>query len=143
MFKITKILRCYVIVYLWILSGTTLILTDPRFNIDLDKSTSTYTLRIEDIQETDGANYQCQVIIALTDKEIAEVPLIVRRPPIISDNSTRSIVVEEGDSVELKCYASGYPPPEIYWRRQDNAVLPTKTSIFKGIFWKPILNVLF
>jgi len=115
-----------------ITSGTTLILTDPRFNIDLDKSTSTYTLRIEDIQETDGANYQCQVIIALTDKEIAEVPLIVRRPPIISDNSTRSIVVEEGDSVELKCYASGYPPPEIYWRRQDNAVLPTKTSIFKG-----------
>merc|ERR1712241_735674 len=112
--------------------GTTLILTDPRFNIDLDKSTSTYTLRIEDIQETDGANYQCQVIIALTDKEIAEVPLIVRRPPIISDNSTRSIVVEEGDSVELKCYASGYPPPEIYWRRQDNAVLPTNSSVYKG-----------
>ena len=66
--------------------GTTLILTDPRFNVDLDKSTSTYTLRIEDIQETDGATYQCQVIIALTDKEQADVPLIVRRPPIISGN---------------------------------------------------------
>ena len=59
-------------------------MTDPRFNVDLDKSTSTYTLRIEDIQETDGATYQCQVIIALTDKEQADVPLIVRRPPIIS-----------------------------------------------------------
>ena len=67
--------------------GTTLILTDPRFNVDLDKSTSTYTLRIEDIQETDGATYQCQVIIALTDKEQADVPLIVRRPPIISGNN--------------------------------------------------------
>ena len=42
--------------------------------------TSTYTLRIEDIQETDGAVYQCQVIISLTDKESADVPLIVRRP---------------------------------------------------------------
>ena len=112
--------------------GTTLILTDPRFNIDLDKSSSTYTLRIEDIQETDGAVYQCQVIIALTDKEQADVPLIVRRPPIISDNSTRSVVVVEGQKVVLKCYASGYPPPEIYWRRQDNKRLPTNTSIHKG-----------
>ena len=30
-----------------------------------------------------------QVLIALTDKVKADVPLIVRRPPIISDNSTR------------------------------------------------------
>ena len=42
------------------------------------------------------------------------------------------MVVVEGQKVILKCYASGYPPPEIYWRRQDNAVLPTNTSIFKG-----------
>ena len=32
-------------------------------------------------------------MIALTDKETAEVPLIVRRPPVISDNSTRSAVM--------------------------------------------------
>ena len=44
-----------------ITSGTTLILTNERFNIDLDKSTSSYILRIRDIQETDGAIYQCQV----------------------------------------------------------------------------------
>ena len=44
-----------------ITSGTTLILTNERFNIDLDKATSTYKLRIRDIQETDGAIYQCQV----------------------------------------------------------------------------------
>merc|ERR1712223_512543 len=115
-----------------ITSGTTLILTNERFNIDLDKATSTYKLRIRDIQETDGAIYQCQVVISLTDRETAEVPLIVRRPPIISDNSSRSVVVTEGQRVELDCYASGYPPPEIYWRRQDNAVLPTNTSIYKG-----------
>ena len=49
----------------------------------------------------------------MTDKETAEVPLIVRRPPVISDNSTRSVVVVEGQDVELKCFASGYPPPEV------------------------------
>merc|ERR1719270_2621731 len=120
-----------------ITSGTTLILTNERFNIDLDKATSTYKLRIRDIQETDGAIYQCQVLISLTDKETAEVPLIVRRPPIISDNSTRSVVVVEGQDVELKCFASGYPPPEIYWRRQDNDPLPKnsfgeQSSVYKG-----------
>ena len=36
----------------------------------------------------------------------------------------RSVVATEGQRVELKCYASGYPPPDIYWRRQDNALLP-------------------
>ena len=117
---------------LLISTGTTMVLRDPRFQINLDKSSSSYKLRIEDIQETDGAIYQCQVVISLTDRETADVPLIVRRPPIISDNSTRSVVVTEGQRVELNCFASGYPPPEIYWRRQDNAVLPTNTSIFKG-----------
>jgi len=40
-----------------ITSGTTLILHDPRFNVELDKETSTYILRIRHIQETDGATY--------------------------------------------------------------------------------------
>jgi len=115
-----------------ITTGTTLILTDPRFHITYVPDSSSYRLRIEDIQETDGAIYQCQVLISLTDKEVAEVPLIVRQPPVISDNSTRSVVATEGQRIELKCYASGYPPPEIYWRRQDNAILPTNTSVFKG-----------
>ena len=44
-----------------ITTGTTMILKDPRFGIDFDESTSTYTLRIADVQETDGATYQCQV----------------------------------------------------------------------------------
>ena len=44
-----------------ITTGTTLILTDPRFHVDFDHPTSTYTLKIDHIQETDGSVYQCQV----------------------------------------------------------------------------------
>merc|ERR1711971_1414138 len=36
-----------------ITTGTRLILTDPRFNVELDKETSTFILTIRDIQETD------------------------------------------------------------------------------------------
>merc|ERR1719251_287865 len=112
--------------------GTTLILKDPRFHVDLDKTTSTYTLRISDVQETDGARYECQVLVALTDKVVADVPLIVRRPPIISDNSTRSVITWEGNRVVLRGYASGNPKPEIYWRRQNNDLLPTGGLVYKG-----------
>ena len=42
-------------------------------------------------QETDSAIYQCQVLISLSDKVRADVALVVRQPPIISDNSTRSV----------------------------------------------------
>jgi hypothetical protein len=44
----------------------------------------------------------------------------------------RSIVTYEGAKVELRCYASGYPLPDIYWRRQNNDVLPTNSSVFKA-----------
>ena len=85
----------------YLFSGTSQILNDPRFNINLDKRDSTYTLRIEEIQETDGAIYQCQVIISLTDKEIADVPLIVRRPPVISGiNCYRPITISEGTGTQ-------------------------------------------
>lgn len=61
----------------------------------------------------------------------AEVELQVRRPPIISDNSTQSLVVSEGQPVMLECYASGFPLPRISWRRENNAILPTGGSIYR------------
>lgn len=61
------------------------------------QASSTYTLQIKDIQETDAGFYMCQVLISSTNHISAEVELQVRRPPIISDNSTRSIVVSEGE----------------------------------------------
>lgn len=58
----------------------------------------------------------------------------VRRPPVISDNSTRSLVVSEGQSVQLECHAGGFPQPRISWRRENNAILPTGGSIYRYIY---------
>ncbi|XP_063220158.1 lachesin [Bacillus rossius redtenbacheri] len=113
-------------------TGSALIIRDSRFALQYETASSTYTLQIKDIQETDAGFYQCQVIIALNNKISAEVELQVRRPPIISDNSTRSLVVSEMQSVKLECYANGYPEPRISWRRENNAVLPTGGSIYRG-----------
>lgn len=87
--------------------------------------------QIKDIQETDAGFYQCRIQISVNNLINAEVELQVRRPPIISDNSTQSLVVSEGQPVMLECYASGFPPPRISWRRENNAILPTGGSIYR------------
>ena len=44
---------------------------------------------------------------------------------------SRSVISYEGQTVELRCYASGFPQPDIYWRRQNNDILPTNSSVYK------------
>ncbi|KAJ8916643.1 hypothetical protein NQ315_000288 [Exocentrus adspersus] len=113
-------------------TGSSLILHDSRFSLRYDPSSSTYLLQIKDIQETDAGFYQCQIIISPNSRVTGEVELQVRRPPFISDNSTRSVIVSEGEAVQMECYAGGYPPPRISWRRENNAILPTGGSIYRG-----------
>lgn len=113
-------------------SNSGLIIRDSRFSLRFDAASATYTLSIKDIQETDAGWYQCQVLLSVSNKITAEVELQVRRPPIISDNSTRSIVASEGESAQMECYAGGFPPPKISWRRENNAILPTGGSIYRG-----------
>ncbi|XP_053662636.1 lachesin [Anopheles marshallii] len=113
-------------------TGSSLVLKDSRFSLRYDLSSTSYTLQIKDIQETDAGIYQCQVVLSVTNKISAEVALNVRRPPIISDNSTQSLVVSEGQPAQMECYASGYPVPQITWRRENNAILPTGGATYSG-----------
>ncbi|CAG4949001.1 unnamed protein product [Parnassius apollo] len=113
-------------------SNSALIIRDSRLSTKFDAESSTYTLSIKDVQETDAGWYQCQVLLSVSNKITAEVELQVRRPPIISDNSTRSVTVSEGGSVQMECYADGFPSPKISWRRENNAILPVGGSIYWG-----------
>lgn len=113
-------------------TGSNLIVKDSRFSLRYDQASSTYTLQIKDIQENDQGKYQCQVLLTVTEKISADVAVSVRIPPIIFDNSTRSVVVSEGEAVKLECYAGGYPAPTVSWRRENYAVLPTGGSQYRG-----------
>ena len=90
-----------------------------------DTASSTYTLQIKDVQRPDEGTYQCQIIVAINNKVTRHVKLTVSQPPVIADNSTRSVVVQENASAELICHALGAPKPSVSWRRQNNAILPT------------------
>lgn len=113
-------------------TGSTLVIKDSRFSLRYDPNSSTYKLQIKDIQETDAGTYTCQVVISIVHKVSANVKLSVRRPPVISDNSTQSVVASEGSEVQMECYASGYPTPTITWRRENNAILPTDSATYVG-----------
>lgn len=121
----------------FISNSASLVLKDSRFALRYDVSSSTYTLQIKDLQETDAGKYECQVILSVTNKIRASVDVQVRRPPIISDNSTQSIVASEGRSVQMECYAGGYPQPTITWRRENNAILPTGNYTYNSFDYPP------
>lgn len=135
-------------------SGSTLIIRDSRLSLRYDRDSNSYSLhvrhfkrailidrifftrnnlyfQISDIQETDAGFYRCDVILGRSNKLSAETELVVRRRPFISDNSTRSLVVNEGQSVILECYAGGYPRPKVSWRRANNAILTNNISIYR------------
>lgn len=116
--------------YVFLSTGSSLVIKDSRFALRYDGASSTYTLQVKDIQETDAGIYTCQVVLSINNKISAEVELQVRRPPIISDNSTQSLVASEGQAVQMECYAAGYPQPTITWRRENNALLPTGLCTF-------------
>ncbi|XP_029832537.3 lachesin [Ixodes scapularis] len=117
---------------LFISTGSKIVVPGQRFSIRHDESSSTYTLQITKLQETDTGLYQCQIVIGATSKITADVWVHVRVPPIISDNSTRSIVTSTGTNVSLECYAGGYPTPRVFWRRENNDLLPTGGTEYKG-----------
>jgi len=113
-------------------SGSSLIIRDNRFALRYDTASATYTLQIKDVQRSDEARYECQIIVGINNKVAESLNLVVSEPPIINDNSTRSVVVNELEAARLECTATGAPRPKISWRRADNAILPTGGLIFKG-----------
>ena len=97
-----------------------------------DTASSTFTLQLKDVQTADEAIYQCQIIVGINNKVTKHVTLKVSQPPVIADNSTRSVVVQENAPAELICSATGSPVPSVSWRRENNAILPTGGILYRG-----------
>ncbi|KAF0721082.1 lachesin-like [Aphis craccivora] len=90
------------------LSGSILIVKDPNISLitEIKLDSSRYKIHIHSIQEEDASIiYRCD----LNAK--------------ISTNSTKSLVVEKAQSVELGCFAGGFPYPEVFWRTRNSPFL--------------------
>lgn len=116
----------------FISSNSLLTTPDNRYSIRHDAASYTYLVQLSKIRESDSGTYQCQVLTSATNRVTADVNLTVLEPPSILDNSTRSRDAFETQRIELECYATGNPQPQISWRRQNNDILPTGSSVYKG-----------
>jgi len=123
--------------YLFISRGTSVLVPESRYSVKYDERKLTNVLTISKVQEIDAGTYSCEIITGSSSKVTAEVEVYVRIPPIISDNSTRSVITTVGANVSLHCYAFGYPLPLISWRRDKNDLLPNGMAYYRG----NILNI--
>lgn len=118
---------------LFISRNAALTVLDNRYSIRHDDSSSTYTLQVSKIQETDTGSYQCQVVTSATGRITADTFISVRIPPLILDSSSsRGLIVGAGETFTLSCNATGFPTPKISWRRENNGLLPTGGVVAKG-----------
>lgn len=110
---------------IYLSTGTSLVVKESRFALLYDGASATYIILIKDLQAHDAGTYLCEVVLSVNNKITAETYLTVRQPPTITDNSTQAIVTSEGQQVLLECYAEGFPTPRVFWRRENNAILPS------------------
>ncbi|KAG5679338.1 hypothetical protein PVAND_008910 [Polypedilum vanderplanki] len=116
----------------YISTGTSLVLKESRFALLYDGASATYIVLIKDVQSSDAGEYQCEVVLSTNNKLTAITRLSVLQPPVITDNTTTAIVTTEGESVQMECFAHGNPMPNIIWRRENNALLPTGGNTYNG-----------
>ena len=114
--------------------GNHLDIPSSRFSPSFDSRTLQYNLRISQLNENDAGVYLCQISSGLNVLQTAKTNVSVRIPPIINDNSTRSVITSVGSNIVLQCYATGFPAPAISWRRNKNAIIPVNNgvSIYRG-----------
>lgn len=112
-------------------------LSDPRYTIvetnDDKANKATYTFKITKIEATDMGAYECQVILTATDKITKKLNVAIKHPAIISEENTpKSMLVTEGQNLEISCHADGFPQPTISWERENRAIMPAGGSSFDG-----------
>jgi neuronal growth regulator 1 len=110
--------------HIFLSSGRFLVTHNPRFALFFDEASSTYIIKINDIQASDAGVYRCEFVVN-NNKITAETRLVVQRAHVGSENMNQTIVRSEGQSVEMKCKTSMKPAPMIVWGRENNVLLPT------------------
>lgn len=90
---------------------------DPRIRL---RGTN---LIIKKVESEDGGEYECEVE---TDEEISITirhRLEILVPPHVKPSPANGMVlVKKGTKVELRCDASGNPPPEVSWQKRNDVL---------------------
>jgi neurotrimin len=125
-----------------VLSVGKMVTQNSRYSISHDGN-SRWSLRINNVRESDEGCYLCQINTQPLLKQSGCIQL--QFPPDISDDESSSdTTIHEGKNVTLHCSATGNPIPRILWRRDDGLPIKlvgeTHVDIFNGSSLK-LMNV--
>ncbi|VDI44358.1 Hypothetical predicted protein [Mytilus galloprovincialis] len=99
---------------------------DDRISVQHPYKTD-YNLVIDNIRESDAGIYICMVLGGQSEKHVT---LKIQSPPTLDvQRSTPNLkIVMEGDTLSLKCAATGKPEPVISWYRTVETDSPEQTK---------------
>ncbi|KAK7474746.1 hypothetical protein BaRGS_00034039 [Batillaria attramentaria] len=120
----------------WIKEGD----DEPYVNVEVgERITMDYSgnLYFVYIKKEDARKYICEaknMEVRLTsqgdDKEIETYgDALDNTPASLMWNSDENVMVLEGSTAKFKCIFSGYPAPDVRWRRADNGVYDTSRMV--------------
>ncbi|XP_018019334.2 neurotrimin [Hyalella azteca] len=90
---------------------------NPRVNVSYDGH-RTWTLHLSKVNASDAGTYMCQVNTIVAKSQFGIISVVVP-PHIVDSDSSGDVMVQEGANVTMSCAATGHPPPDILWRRED------------------------
>lgn len=92
-----------------------------------------YTLRINNVQESDASQYYCTVIpnnISMqVNLEIGSKPTAIIYDKEGRDVSGRQMTYHQGDRIEIECRGFGHPPPQIKWFSKGERVVSGSNNV--------------
>jgi len=94
--------------------GDSVITHNPRVSVSHEKL-QMHKLHITDVQLDDEGVYMCQLNTSPMKSQQGSLRVIV---PADISRITGAEGVMEGETVTLKCEATGYPQPKVYWKRE-------------------------
>ncbi|XP_077361949.1 opioid-binding protein/cell adhesion molecule [Festucalex cinctus] len=90
---------------------------DPRVTLLENTAVTEYSIEIQNVDIHDEGPYVCTILTNKKPKS-TKVHLIVQVPARIT-NISKDITVNEGSSVNLRCFAMGRPEASIKWRHHS------------------------
>ncbi|XP_014212388.1 lachesin-like [Copidosoma floridanum] len=95
---------------------THMVAPNPRLSVT-HNGHNTWMLHISNVQKNDSGTYMCQVN---TDPMLSQMGnMSVMIPPDIVDDTSEGLVAHEEGNIKLRCEATGWPQPNVTWKRED------------------------
>jgi len=90
----------------------------------------TWTLTLKKVETKDRGPYMCQVNSTPVKSQIAFLEVVIP-PRIEDDQSSSDVAVPEGGSVKLNCKATGFPTPQVTWKRPTGEMITVRKGANK------------